>query len=113
GGRQGLVRRPVRKVLTAGEKAQERSADPRSLVADGAAQDRVGPLERVEERIEPNCAVRAGRDVEIHLGAGAGQDAQVIRHGDSDHGSVWASTLNTGGRSRAMAFQLSPPSAEA
>src|SRR5690606_23749779 len=34
GGRQGLVRRPVRKVLTAGEKAQERSADPRSLVAD-------------------------------------------------------------------------------
>ena len=34
------------------------------------------------------------------------------REHDPDHGSVWASTERTAGRSRTIAFQVSPASAE-
>src|SRR5262245_16074995 len=99
----------MRQVFCAGEKAQHRPALPRDVVADRPAQHRIAGLQRVEDR-----ALR-GRplDGELHLAADVGQRPQMIRKHHSDHGSVWASTDITDGRSRTMGAQPSPESAEA
>ena len=53
-------------------------------------------------------------DVELHLAADVRERSQVGRQHDPDgHGSVWASTDTTDGRSRTTAVQLSPALADA
>ena len=47
------------------------------------------------------------------LDALEGEFPEVRRQDDPDHGSTWASTESTGGRSRTIGAQLSPPSGEA
>ena len=79
------------------------------MIADRAAQHRVARLERVEDRALRGLPV----DVERHLAVDAGQRAEVEGQHDPDHGSVWTSTESTAGRSRTIAFQPSPESAEA
>src|SRR5439155_15774865 len=102
------VRRLVGQILLAGEEPHERPALLCDLVADRPAQHGIAGLEGVEER-----ALR-GRtlDVELHLAVDARERPQMCRQHDPDHGSVWTSTDTTDGRSRTMAFQLSPASAD-
>ena len=51
--------------------------------------------------------------VELHLSADAGERAKVGRQLDPDQASVCTCTERTDGRSRIIAFQLSPESADA
>src|SRR5436309_586395 len=103
------VGRFVGHILLAGEAPHERPAPLRDLVADRPAQHRIGGLERVEDRALRDRTV----DLERHLAADVRQLPQVRREDDPDHGSVWASTDSTAGRSRTMGAQLSPASADA
>jgi hypothetical protein len=49
---------------------------------------------------------------QVYVSADAGEVSQVRREHDPDHGSTWASTESTAGRSRTIAVHVSPPSAE-
>ncbi len=101
--------RVVRKVFPAGKKTDEGPALASGMVTDCALQDRVAHLEAVE-----HCA-KGGRTLQFQLDLAAypGQGAQVMGNHDPDHGSVWTSTDSTAGRSRTIAFQVSPESLEA
>src|SRR5207253_355605 len=103
------VRRLVGEILLAGEEPQERPAALRGVVADGAAQRRIPGLQGVEDGALRDRTF----DRELHLAVDARQRPQMDRKRDADHGSVWTSTEKTAGRSRTMAFQVSPASADA
>ena len=79
------------------------------VVADGPGQRRVTGLQRVQYRALGDLV----RHVQLDFAADAGQGPQVRGKHDPDHGSVWASTDSTAGRSRTIGAQLSPASAEA
>src|SRR5439155_1295763 len=102
------VRRLVGQILLAGEEPHERPALLCDLVADRPEQHGIAGLEGVEERALRGSAL----DVELHLAVDARERPQMCREHDSDHGSVWTSTDTTDGRSRTMAFQLSPEAAD-
>jgi hypothetical protein len=107
--RQGRVGGVVREVAAVGEEADERPALAGDVIADGPAQRREPGLEAVEDGADGGRALNGNRDLALDLR----QRAQVVRQDDPDHGRVWTSTDNTGGRSWTMAFQWSPLSAEA
>ena len=79
--------------------------------------------QRDGERMAAACAelqcVRAAHDHvllgegEAHLAVDVRQLAQMCREHDANHGSVCTSTESTAGRSRTIAFHVSPASAEA
>ena len=66
-------------------------------------------LQRVQHRALSNRAA----DPHLDHPADAGQDLQVPGQDDLDHPSVCTSTDRTGGKSRTIAVQLSPPSGDA
>ena len=106
--RQRRVGGVVAEVLFAGEEADEGAALLRRVVADGAAEDGVAGLERVEDRRDGD-----GRgDVEMHLAVDLGERAEMLGQRDADHRSVCTSTESTAGRSRTMGAHESPASAE-
>jgi hypothetical protein len=102
------VGRLVGQILPAGEEPQERPALSRGVVADRAAQHRIGGLESIEHRALRHPALEG----QPHLPLDARQRPQVRREHDADHGSVWASTDSTAGKSRTMGAQVSPASAD-
>src|SRR5688572_19006392 len=102
--RQWGIGRVVRQVLLARIEAHERPAPERGLVADRAAQHRVTRLERIEHRALRH---RTGH-VDLDLSADPRERLQMLWQGNADHDSVCTSTDSTGGRSRTIAFQLSP-----
>ena len=107
--RQRSVRRFVREILLAGKEPHVRSAPLRDVVADRPTQHRIAGLERVED-----CALRSlALNGEPYLAVDLRERPQMCREHDADHGSVWASTDSTAGRSRTMAAQLLPASADA
>ena len=79
------------------------------MVANRPAQHGIARFEGVEDR-----ALR-GRplDAQAHFAVDLSEIAEMIREDDSDHDSVWTSTERTEGRSRTIAFQLSPESVDA
>src|SRR6266568_784690 len=84
------------------------------MVTDGAAKHRIGSFQRIQ------CLADGGLsfDCDLHLVTmDAGKIPQMRRQLDPDgncaHASVCTSTERTGGRSRTIAVQLSPASAEA
>ena len=82
----------------------------RDVVADRPSKHRVARFERVEHGAERR---RAG-DVDLHVAVHLRQRAEMGRQLDADHDvSVCTSTDSTGGRSRTIAVQLSPLSADA
>ena len=81
----------------------------RHLITNSAAEHGVARLQRIENRILSDRASNGECDFAIDLR----KFAQMGRQGDTNHGSVWASTESTGGRSRTIALQVSPASAEA
>src|SRR5690606_18236752 len=96
-------------VAAAGKEADERPALPGGVVADGAAQHRKAGLEGIQDG-----ALRHRRShVELDLSLDPRERAEMGRKHHPDHCSVWTSTDRTGGRSRTMADQLSPPLVEA
>jgi hypothetical protein len=82
--RQGSVRRLMRQIFFACEKAQERSPLQRNLVADRPPQHWITILERVEDRTLGGRAL----DFEFHLATNVRQRSQVLREYDSDHAGV-------------------------
>jgi len=108
-GGEGCVRRVVGKVLLAGEEADEGAAFAGDVVAESAAEDWIAGFEGVEDRADGD----GRRNVELEFTGHLRQYAQVGREQDPDHDRVCTSTERTGGRSRTMAVQLSPSSAEA
>ncbi len=78
------------------------------MIADGSAQDRVTRFECIEERALRDDAI----DLQLDFAVDARKCSQVLRKNDADHGRVCTSTERTAGRSRTIAFQLSPPSGE-
>jgi len=102
------VHRRVGKIAPAGEEAEKISAFSGGVVADGAAKHRKLEFEGVEDGRESD----GSGDVEEDVGVLAGESAEVVGEGDTDHFRTCASTLKTAGKSRTMALQLSPPSAE-
>ena len=107
--RQRIVDRFERDVFPAGEEADEVSALRRPVIADRAPEGWVIRLQRIQD----GALRRPVLGVEDHLSLDARKGAQVLRKDDADHGSVWASTESTAGRSCTTAVQLSPPSGEA
>src|SRR5687768_11868148 len=106
--RERRIGRFVGQVLRAGEEAHVRAPLLRGVIADRAAQHRIRRLERIE-----GAALRDRlRDLELHLVDDVRERAQVRRQHDADHRSVWTSTESTGGRSRTIALQWSPASAD-
>src|SRR5688572_20350267 len=103
------VGRLVRPVFFARIEAQERPPLLGDMVADGAAQHRKLMLERVEHRPLSGAAL----DVDGHFIGDPRQRTQMRGKQHANHGSVCTSTESTGGRSRTMAVQLSPLSADA
>jgi hypothetical protein len=79
------------------------------VVADRPAQHRIGRLERIEHRAQGDRPFHGY----LHLAVDARERPQMGGEDDPDHGSVWASTDTTAGRSRTMGAQLFPASAEA
>lgn len=79
------------------------------LIANCSAQRGVDGFERIENR-SPRYRTL---NVELYLAASAREYAQMRRHYDSYHGNVRISTDSTPGRSRTMAAQWSPESADA
>jgi tetratricopeptide (TPR) repeat protein len=106
---QRRIRRLVGQIQAAGEEADEGAALQRDVVANGAPQHRIADLQGVQHRALGHHPFHLKR----HLLVDLGQGAQVVRDDDADHARVCTSTDSTGGRSRTMAVQLSPLSAEA
>ena len=79
------------------------------MIADRAAQHGIARFERIEH------GAGSGRPshLEEHFFPDARQRLQMLRQLHTNHGNVWTSTESTGGRSRTIALQLSPPSADA
>src|SRR5262249_51668479 len=102
------IRRCVGQILLTGEEPHERSALVWNVVADRPAPDGIAGFEGVED----GALRHRPLDVQLHLSIDACERPQMGRKYDANHGSVWTSTDNTGGRSRTMGAQLSPASAE-
>jgi hypothetical protein len=99
--REGSVRPIERHVLLAGEEPQQRPPLTRRMVA-------VGGFEGIQHR-----PLRDGAgDGQFDLPPDPRQPPQMLRQNDANHGSVCTSTERTGGRSRTIADQWSPPSAD-
>src|SRR2546427_7992905 len=107
--RQLCVRRLSGQVFLAGEKPDHRPPFLRVAIPQRAEQSRIGLLEGVEDAPLGHWAAY----MQLDDPSDARKDLQVFRKDDLDHFRVWTSTESTGGRSRTMASQLSPPSAEA
>src|SRR5439155_9732444 len=104
------IRRLMGQILLACEEPHERPTALRRVVADRPAQHRIAGLECVEDRALCDRTL----NLELHLSVEARQHPQVGReHNSYHHRSVWTSTERTDGRSRTMAAQVSPPSADA
>jgi hypothetical protein len=82
---------------------------PCDVIADRSAEHGVAGLEGIEDRALGDGAGNVEDDFAFQLR----QRPQVHREDHAYHGSVWASTESTAGRSRTMGVQLSPESAEA
>src|SRR5438105_6457648 len=108
-GRQRCVRRLVREVLLAREEPYERAALSSRVVTYGAPQHRIGGLQCVEEGALRPRALHVERD----LVADVCKRPEMVRKHDADHCSVCTSTESTAGRSRTIAAQVSPASADA
>src|SRR4051812_46185452 len=106
---QRRIRRVVGEVLLAGEEAQEGAALLGDVVADRPPQHRIAGFERVED----GALGHGSLDLELDVSIDAGEDPQMRRQHDADHGRVWTSTERTAGRSWTMGVQVSPASAEA
>ncbi len=100
--------RIVGEILLASEEPDEGPALQRDMVADRSSQNRIGSLQRIQDRAER----RRTLDVQDHFAIDLRERAQVRGQHDANHGSVWTSTERTGGKSRTTDVQLSPPSAE-
>ncbi len=97
----------VGEILLASEVADERAPSVRIVIPNGAAEDGICRLERVEQRALRHGAI----DGELYLSVDTGQRPQMGRQDDANHdGNVWTSTDNTAGRSRTIGIQLSPAS---
>lgn len=105
---QRRIRRLERQVLSASEEANHRAAAQCCVVPDRPPQDRVARFERVEHGAERGRVDR----LELNFPSRPGEIPEVVRERDTNHERVCTSTDNTAGRSRTIAFQLSPPSGE-
>src|ERR1041384_29051 len=103
------IRRLMREVLLTGEKSQKRPPLLRDVVPDRSPEHGIARLECIEDRAHCNPT----RDVELHFCLHPRQCPEVIGQGHAYHCSVCTSTDSTAGRSRTIAVQLSPASAEA
>jgi len=79
------------------------------LVTDGAAQHWIPGFKRIEDGTLRHRTL----DFEFYFASCLGEGPEMSGKNDSDHGSVWTSTDNTGGRSRTIGAQLSPALDEA
>ncbi len=106
---EGSLGRFVREVLLAGVESDEGTAASAVVAADRSPEDGVAGFERIQ------YGAQRGRTVQpdLHLLTHPGQGAEMRRQHDANHASVWTSTESTGGRSRTIGAQLSPPLAEA
>ena len=69
---------------------------------------------RASKRVEHGAERRRAGDVDLHLAVHLCQRPEIGWQLNADHDvSVWTSTDSTGGRSRTIAVQLSPLSADA
>src|SRR5688572_13507898 len=73
----------VRQVLFAGKEADERTAPQGSMIPNRSAQYRVASLDCVEHRADCDRTL----NFDLHLGVSFRQVAQVVREGDTDHGT--------------------------
>jgi len=106
---QRRVGRIVRQIALAREEPNERAAATRGAIADRSSQHRIARFQRIEQR----TLRRPTGYVDLHLAVGARQGPQMGRQHHADHVSVCTSTESTGGKSRTIAVQVSPASADA
>lgn len=97
------------KILLTREKPDERPAPAGRWVADGAPKHRVSGLDRIENRRLRDGAWQLKEKFPLD----PSQGPQMKRQLDPDHFRVCTSTDNTAGRSRTIAFQVSPESDDA
>ena len=79
------------------------------VVADGTAEIGMARFDGIESGAQSNRSIH----LQLNLAVYARKRAQMIGQEDADHGSVWASTERTAGRSRTSAVHVSPLSGEA
>src|SRR5687767_7738579 len=105
---QRRVGKFVRPIFLAGEVAHERAAAQGAVLADGPGQGRMKRLQGIKHIADGGWSL----DGQLHLTFHPRERAQVIGEHDADHGKVWTSTDKTAGRSRTIAFHVSPLSGE-
>ncbi len=106
--RQRQVRRVVRQIALACEEADQRPPAHRRRIANRPAQHwiaRLQPVQHAGDRRLCEC-------VELNFALHSRQRAQMRRQQHADHGKACTSTDSTGGRSRTIAVQRSPASAD-
>src|SRR5438552_2643735 len=94
----------MRDVFSARKKSHERATLLLVVIAYCSTQHWILGFDCVENGFLRNRSF----EVELHFVADARQRSQVMRQYDPDHGSVCASTDKTAGRSRTVAFHVSP-----
>ena len=99
----------MREIALAGKKAKEGPAFASLAVPDGAAKRGETPFKFIEHTGRSHRCGDFKRDLVLL----ASKILQMPRQNHADHESVWTSTETTAGRSRTIADQLSPASAEA
>ena len=96
-------------VFTACKVADERASIVGHVLPDGTAEHGVAFLERIQGGLNRGLAP----NLHLYLAAGLRQRLERCGQDQPDHGSVWTSTEYTAGKSRAIGFQLPPPSGDA
>ncbi len=99
----------MRKIFLACEEAQKRPPLLRHLIPNRAAQHGIAGFQRVQHRALRDRTF----DLNLHFAANTSQRSQMLWKYDPDHASVCTSTESTAGKSRTIAAQLSPASADA
>src|SRR5262249_23945150 len=103
------IGRLMRQILLAGKESQESPSLAAHLIPNRAPQARMVRFKGVQDRLLGDRPL----NIQSHLRANLRQITQVHGQNDADHERVCTSTATTAGRSRTIAVQLSPESAEA
>ena len=110
--RQFRVHPPEGKVFLFGKEAQEGTPLAAAVLTDGPLERGITRIQRVKDLFERDRSV----DLQADLAAYTGKRSQVRGQLQPDlvpgHAKVCTSIESTAGRSRTIAFQLSPPSTD-
>ena len=99
-------------ILLARKESQKRPSLPRPMIPNRPLQHRIGRLQRIQNRAQRRRSAHHQPKLAPHLRKRPQMGGQLHPNHSPVHASVCTSTDNTAGRSRTIAVQFSPPSAD-